>query len=84
LTWCQNKQRRQQFLKRGGSGSNAALLPDFHGLSVALYAYCQTIILLGLSLEVDSEISVGAEVAEDIAPIKYYGCGVGGGTRSDF
>ena len=34
--------------------------------------YCQTIILLELSLEVNYEISVWAEVAEDIAPIKYY------------
>jgi hypothetical protein len=30
LTWCQNKQRRQQFLKRGGSGGNAAPLPDLN------------------------------------------------------
>ena len=28
LTWYQNKQRRQLFLKRGGSGGNAAPLPD--------------------------------------------------------
>jgi hypothetical protein len=34
LTWYQNKQPRQLFLKRGGSGGNAAPLPDHSSVEV--------------------------------------------------